>query len=181
LELVEKVRRGEQEIAMVSDFTDRAGVVVRPLGKMRCAWYCQPGLPVPTRPLSLAMLMTYPLVMQDDASAAGRLVLQWLASYDVQPGRVTYSNSFAALAGMTVAGLGIGCLPVALAKELLDRRLVRQIGTFPQTPAMAFVTVMRTGAPTSFLTRVADLAVKVCDYNTRYQDMERADVLDQAD
>ncbi|WZB73697.1 substrate-binding domain-containing protein [Achromobacter insuavis] len=124
--------------------------------------------------VALAELMRFPLVMQDEASAAGRLVLQWLRSEAAAPQNAVYANSFAALGGMTVAGLGIGCLPYAVARELVERGLVREIKTTPKTPRMRYVTIMRSGQGTPFLARVARLAADVCDYNLRYQEAGEA-------
>lgn len=169
-ELVEKVQRGQLELVMVSDAGDRSDVTVLPLGLMKCGWYCRPDFQAPRRALPIDELMRFPLVMQDHASAAGRLVLQWLESHAVQPANALYANSFAALGGMTVAGLGIGCLPCAVAHELVERGLVREIKTSPKMPPMRYVTVLRSDQGTPFLSRVAELAAEVCDYNLRYQE-----------
>jgi DNA-binding transcriptional LysR family regulator len=171
-ELVEKVRCGELEIAMVSEVKPDTGIVTLPLGEMQCGWYCRPDFPAPERVVTLQDLMSFQLVMQDNVSPAGLLVMQWLASQNVRPVRVVHSNSFAALGGLTVAGLGIGCLPEALARELVDRGMVRPVRTSPEIPAMRYVTVLRDGTISPFLARVAELAASACDLNQRYQEVE---------
>jgi DNA-binding transcriptional LysR family regulator len=169
-ELYEKVRRGQLEMAMVSDSPQWSGLLRLPLGGMRCGWFRLPSFEPRLNRCSVEKLADYPLLIQDADSAFGRWIMQWFEENDVRPEKTLTCNSFAALGGMTTAGMGIGCLPLAVSSELVSMRLVKEVKVTPALPVVRYVVVAREESVTPFHREIAALARDNCDYNDRYQD-----------
>ncbi|EHP43439.1 LysR family transcriptional regulator [Cupriavidus basilensis OR16] len=154
-ELYDKVRRGQLEMAMVSDSPQWSGLLQLPLGSMRCGWFRLRSFEPQLIRCSVKKLADYPLLIQDTDSAFGR----WMLT----------CNSFAALGGMATAGMGIGCLPLAVSNELVSMRLVKEVKITPALPVVRYVVVAREESMTPFHREVAAIARDSCDYNKRYQ------------
>jgi DNA-binding transcriptional LysR family regulator len=95
---------------------------------------------------------------------------QWLERNGVQARNIMTCNSFSALGGMASAGLGIACLPDAMAEELVRLGRLREVRVSPVMPPVRYVAVARHDALTPFHRNVVALARATCDYGTRYQD-----------
>ncbi|MCY0852930.1 LysR family transcriptional regulator [Cupriavidus sp. D39] len=168
-ELYDKVRRGQLEMAMVSDSPQWSGLLRLPLGSMRCGWFRLRSFEPQLIRCSVEKLADYPLLIQDTDSAFGRWIIQWFEENNVRPEKTLTCNSFAALGGMATAGMGIGCLPLAVSNELVSMRLVKEVKITPALPVVRYVVVVREEAVTTFHREVATIARKNCDYNNRYQ------------
>ncbi|MNT22608.1 LysR substrate binding domain protein [compost metagenome] len=96
--------------------------------------------------------------------------MQWFEENESRPEKMLTCNSFAALGGMTTAGMGIGCLPLAVANELVSMQLVKEVKVTPALPAVRYVVVVREESVTPFHREIAALARDNCNYDDRYQD-----------
>jgi DNA-binding transcriptional LysR family regulator len=97
---------------------------------------------------------------------------EWLERNGVQPRNIMTCNSFSALGGMASAGLGVACLPNAIAGELVMPGRLLELKVTPVMPPVRYVAVARHDALTPFHRRVIALARATCDYETRYQDAD---------
>ena len=173
LDLYEKVAQGRFELALVPDSGHYPTLLRFPMGVLDCGWYASSAIHIP-RSCTIEQLAQFPVLVQEADSATGNVVSAWLQQHNVQPPELLTSNSFAALGGMTTAGLGVGYLPLAVARELSIMGAVREISVFPPTPGTYYVAVMRSELSPPLTRHVISLARQLCNYNQRYQDSNSA-------
>jgi len=169
LDLYEKVAHGQFEFALVPDSDHYPNLLRFPMGALDCRWYVSAAIEVPPT-CTIEQLVQFPILVPEAQSATGAVVTAWLQQHQVQPAELLSNNSFAALGGMTTAGLGVGYLPLAVSGELLGMGAVREITVTPATPSIYYVAVMRSELPAPLTQHVISLASKLCNYNQRYQD-----------
>jgi DNA-binding transcriptional LysR family regulator len=131
--------------------------------------------------LAVSELGQLTLLSQAADSAAGHVMSKWLERNGVQPRNIMTCNSFSALGGMATAGLGVACLPNAIAGELVTLGRLRELHVTPVMPPVRYVAVARHDALTPFHRRVITLARATCDYGTRYQDADAREPLGTQD
>src|SRR5476651_1605679 len=169
LDLYEKVAQGRFELALVPDSEQFPTLLRFPMGVLDCRWYASAAIDIP-RSCTIAQLAQFPMLVQEADSATGKVVAAWLQHHNVQPPELLTCNSYAALGGMTTAGLGIGYLPLAVSAELSAMGAVNEISVSPPTPATYYVAVMRSELSPPLTRHLISMAKQLCNYNRRYQD-----------
>lgn len=169
LDLYEKVAQGRFEFALVPDSEQYPTLLRFPIGVLDCRWYVSAAIHIPLS-CTIEQLAQFPVLVPEADSATGAVVATWLQQHNVQPPELLTCNSFAALGGMTTAGLGVGYLPLAVSEELSGMGAVREISVFPPTPSIYYVAIMRSELSPPLTRHVISLAKQLCNYNQRYQD-----------
>ncbi|MBU7438053.1 LysR family transcriptional regulator [Paraburkholderia fungorum] len=170
VELYEKLRLAQLDLAIVPDTPRWADIVRFPLANVRNGWFCSPAFSLKRRRLAVSDLGQLTLLSQSADSAVGHVMSEWLERNGVQPRSILTCNNFAALGGMASAGLGIACLPDAISGELVALGLLRAVHVTPVMPPVRYVAAARQDALTPFHRKVITLARATCNYGMRYQD-----------
>ncbi|MFP3568687.1 LysR family transcriptional regulator [Paraburkholderia sp. SIMBA_030] len=170
VELYEKLRQAQLDLAIVPDTPRWADIVRFPLANVRNGWFCSPTFSLKRRRLAVSELGQLTLLSQSADSAVGHVMSKWLERNGVQPRSILTCNNFAALGGMASAGLGIACLPDAISGELVTLGMLRAVHVTPVMPPVRYVAVARQDALTPFHRKVITLARVTCNYGMRYQD-----------
>jgi DNA-binding transcriptional LysR family regulator len=180
-DLYEKLRLAQLDLAILPDTPRWTDMLRFPLATVRNGWYCSPAFKLKRRRLAVSELGQLTLLSQAADSAAGHAMSEWLERNGVQPRNIMTCNSFSALGGMASAGLGVACLPNAIAGELVTLGRLREVHVTPVMPPVRYVAVARHDALTPFHRRVVALARATCDYGTRYQDADARESLGNED
>jgi DNA-binding transcriptional LysR family regulator len=79
------------------------------------------------------------------------------------------TDSMMAAIGFIVAGIGVGYLPRHCFRPLVREGKLVIVPTRPALPPVPYVAMYRGDGPTAFLSGVAALARKVCDFSRQLQ------------
>jgi DNA-binding transcriptional LysR family regulator len=161
LNLQEKLRGGEIDIAFLVGALTEPDFETQPLGAVRNAWMCSAALDLPEEPLSARQLASWPVFTHSRGSHQHRMVQRWFAAEDTRPARLHGCTSLATMIRMTAAGLGVSVLPPALLGCEIGSGQLRVISTVRPLPDNHFVVVRSTRPPAGTCKVIADLAIAV--------------------
>lgn len=115
--IIQRLSAGEIDLAIVPEVVVDASQSHVRLGTVEHAWVCRTGMLDTHRPVAPQSLNQHTLLMQRyEQSSAVRTYVHWLRSRDAELGRTVHCTNLHGLIGMTLAGLGLGYLPVACVK-----------------------------------------------------------------
>ncbi|SIT30630.1 DNA-binding transcriptional regulator, LysR family [Achromobacter sp. MFA1 R4] len=121
-ELVERgLEEGELDFAVIAGPSSRPALASRVIGSAHFEWVASVrAVPEPAS-LTPADLPGLTLITLPQSSGAIRILDDWLTEQRVSPGRNQCCNSWGGIAAMLRQGLGLGFLPAAWARILIDR------------------------------------------------------------
>ncbi|MCL4744154.1 MAG: LysR family transcriptional regulator [Burkholderiaceae bacterium] len=172
LSLIEKLRGGEIDLALLPGPIVEPGLRNVSLGFVRFAWMTSPALKVPDRSMTPRDLDNWPILTLSKRSNLHAPLERWFEETGAVGHRTDTCNSLSVLASWTIAGLGIGYLPVDhFGRDIRAGRL-RVVDVAPKLPDLEYVAVLDRRHPQPLAQSVADLAVKVNDFERRSGDPE---------
>lgn len=167
LSLLEKLRGGEIDLALLPGPVAQPGLRSTSLGFVEFAWMASPSLEIPTHRVTPRDLDNWPLLTLSKSSNQYATLERWFDESGAAGRRADTCNSLSVLASWTIAGLGIGYLPVRLfAQEVRDGRL-RIIDVTPKLADLEYLAVVDRRHPQPLAQSVAELAVDVSDFERR--------------
>ncbi|ABE34077.1 bacterial regulatory helix-turn-helix, lysR family protein [Paraburkholderia xenovorans LB400] len=143
--LIERVRNGEMEVAIVTGPLHEPAFEHVHLGHDAFAWMAAPSLvtPLPREPLQAADLLRWPILGLSAASHHYPVIERWFRDAHVAYRPVISCSTVRVLADLTIAGLGTSLLPVnAYAADVAAGRL-QVIATEPNPEGVEFVALHR--------------------------------------
>jgi DNA-binding transcriptional LysR family regulator len=143
--LIDKVRNGEMEVAIVTGPLHEPTFEHVHLGHDAFAWMAAPSLvsPRPAEPLNAADLTRWPILGLSTASHHYPVIERWFRDAHVAYQPVISCSNVRVLADLTIAGLGASLLPInAYAAEIAAGRL-QVIDTQPKPEQVEFVALHR--------------------------------------
>lgn len=121
-ELVESgLEEGDLDFAVIAGPSSRASIASHLIGSAAFEWVASPRAVADARAVTPADLPGLTLITQPQSSGVIRILDDWLTQQGVSPGRMQCCNSWGAIAGMLMQGLGVGFLPTAWANILIQR------------------------------------------------------------
>jgi len=181
--LYERLLEGRVDVIIIPDTLHRPDALAVPLAEVANSWVARPGLirqPArqsarqPARqpahpPLTLQQLAHYPLLVQGQRSGSGIHFSRWLKAQGVSIPQVIVSDSFNAMLGMAVAGLGVIHMPTACFHGLVERGELEEIAVTPALPPVPYAAMALAGRPSRFIEGVLALARQTCDFSRQFQ------------
>lgn len=136
-----------------------------PLAKVTNVWIARPGLVKRKRSFKLTDLYEYTILMQGRRSGSGLLLSKWMEARGVFFPRTISTDSLSALAGLAVAGLGVGYLPRQCFQPLFFKRTLAILPVRPALPSVPYSAVYRNDRPSALTSAIAKLMRAVCDFD----------------
>jgi len=131
-ELVERgLEDGDLDFAVIAGPSSRASIASHLIGSADFEWVASSRAVPDPAAVTPADLPGLTLITQPQSSGVIRMLDDWLTEQGVSPGRTQCCNSWGAIAGMLRQGLGLGFLPTAWARILIQR------GDLHRLPGMA--------------------------------------------
>jgi len=161
------LRNGQLDVAIVLSAIRTTEMARLPLGVARFGWYCAPDLPT-SAGLSLAEFERHTVLLQGDARTGVSVSSKWLLDRNVQPTNTVHIDSLVALAGICAAGLGLGCLPSAIARGLVQNGTLREVEIPIGGPELEYIALIRIDAISNFHRTVAALAHQQCNFQASF-------------
>lgn len=167
LSLLEKLRGGEIDLALLPGPIAQPGLRNISLGLVEFAWMASPALKIPDRSLTPRDLDNWPILTLSKTSNLYAVLERWFEESGAVGRRTDTCNSLSVLASWTIAGLGIGYLPVAhFGRDIRAGRL-RIVDVTPRLPDIEYVAALDLRHPQPLTQSVAELAVAVSDFERR--------------
>jgi len=179
--LYERLREGRVDVIIIPDTLHRPEALAVPLAEVANSWVAKPGV-VRTQPrtqtqtqnrkptpLTLQQLAQYPVLVQGQRSGSGMHFSRWLKAQGVDIPQVIESDSFNAMLGMAVAGLGVIHMPTACFRSLVERGKLEEIQVAPALPAVPYAAMALAERPSRFIEGVLKLAQQTCDFSRQFQ------------
>jgi len=157
------VERGELDFAVIAGVASSEAVASRVIAEVEFAWMLSPARMRAMRRRRARPIAGHPVISSTADSSLHLAVGGWAASARIDVGQTISCNSLTATVGMTVAGVGISCLPRRYVATLVRRKLLVAVGEAARPLTL----------PYSFIWRRDDSRRLVAEMRQR--------VLDQAD
>jgi len=175
--LYERLREGRVDVIIIPDTLHRPDAVAVPLAEVANSWVAKPGLirqPSQTHratqtPLTLPQLAQYPVLVQGQRSGSGVHFSRWLKAQGVDIPQVIVSDSFNAMLGMAVAGLGVIHMPTACFHGLVEAGMLEEIDVTPALPPVPYAAMALSEQPSAFIDGVLNIAQQTCDFSRQFQ------------
>ena len=172
LSLLDKLRGGEIDLAMLPGPIAQPGLRNISLGFVEFAWMASPALKIPDRSLTPRDLDNWPILTLSKTSNLYAQLERWFEESGAVGRRTDTCNSLSVLASWTISGLGIGYLPVEhFGREIRAGRL-RVVDVTPKLPDLEYVAALDRRHPQPLALSVAELAVAVSTFERRTQPPE---------
>lgn len=169
LSLLEKLRGGEIDLAMLPGPIAQPGLRNISLGFVGFAWMASPSLKIPDRSLTPRDLDNWPILTLSKTSNLYAQLERWFEESGAVGRRTDTCNSLSVLASWTISGLGIGYLPVEhFGRDIRAGRL-RVVDVTPKLPDLEYVAALDRRHPQPLALSVAELAVAVSTFERRTQ------------
>lgn len=138
LSLDERLRNGEIDCAVIAGRSSHSAIFSHTVGEARFVWVAAPALVGKSASLQDKLLQDYPLVTLPTGAGTTKLLDEWLMARNVDvPYRLT-CNSWGAIAGLLIEGIGVGFLPVGWAKSLSRRGHLRVLTASPALAPLTY-------------------------------------------
>jgi DNA-binding transcriptional LysR family regulator len=162
--LIDKLRDGQLDVAVVPDAFREARFEIVPLDSVEYAWICSPSYLDGVDDIALRDLARYTIIVQLHASGLGDMIDRWLKDNHVHIEHSLSSSNLTALASLTLSGLGISYLPRRMFEPLLGSGQLRVIRSTPALPRVPYVMIYDKSNTDDFLRFVASVATETCDF-----------------
>jgi DNA-binding transcriptional LysR family regulator len=138
MELDERLRSGQLDCAVIAGRSPHYDLISsETVGQAHFVWVAAPALVGKTSNFTARLLQDHPVVTLPVGAGTSRLLDEWLMAKNLNaPHRLT-CNSWGAVAGLLIEGIGVGFLPESWA-TLLSRR--GDLRVLRATPALAPLT-----------------------------------------
>lgn len=156
--LAEKLKNHQIDIAFLMGLVNQPGVVNRPLCKYSLIWVASPRLALPSAQISLEELAKWPIITYPRQSEP-YVAIRSLVDPMNHSSRVHSSSSLSTIIRMTVDGLGVSALPSEIISQELSNGSLRRFDVNANVPDLAFNAAYHAAPGASVVHGIAELAV----------------------
>lgn len=163
--LAQRLDSGELDFAVIAGHSSRATVASEVVGQVRFSWAAAPELVQGQRTLTARLLQETALITMPAGAGATRLLEQWLAAHNLQPGRRITCNNLAAIAGLVAAGVGLGLFPEGWLRQMAERGTVVELRSRPALPSLQYTFQWRRDDTRGLLARMREAVTATADFS----------------
>jgi DNA-binding transcriptional LysR family regulator len=136
--LDERLRNGELDCAVIAGRSSDRAISSETIGQAHFVWAAAPALVGKATGFQEKLLQDHPLVTLPVGAGTTRLLDEWLMARNLDvPQRLT-CNSWGAIAGLLIEGIGVGFLPESWARALSRRGDLRMLGASPALSPLTY-------------------------------------------
>ncbi|MEQ8183276.1 LysR family transcriptional regulator [Marinobacter salarius] len=158
LNLAEKLKNHEIDVAFLMGGVNQPGIINRDLCRYSLTWVASPQLNIPDQAMSLAELATWPIVTYPRQSEP-YIAIRSLVDPMNHSTRIHSCSSLSTIIRMTVDGLGVSALPREILQRELDTGALRQFEVDATVPDLTFIAAYRAAPTSSVVHAIAELAL----------------------
>ncbi|GLC96478.1 LysR family transcriptional regulator [Cupriavidus sp. TA19] len=163
--LLEGIRNGELDIAVIAGPTSDTELCASHLGNVHFYWMCGSTFELPEGTLNARDLRKLPIIYQGTDSFTTQVTNRWLGLPTIKRQRGTSCNSLAAVKSLTVAGVGISLLPDGIFADSLASGELARLSTNPPGLDMPFTVIYLERSSSKLLAEIASLCKVSSSFN----------------
>ena len=161
--LVERLREGRLDLAIIAGELGEPGVKSESLGHDEFVWMASPALKIPRRVLGPRELQRWPILSLSEDSFHYPVIERWFRDGGAFYRSAASCNNMNVVAALTAQGLGVSLLPRQCYRaDIAARRLV-VLKTAPALAPVEFSLIHRTDRPHALIAPVTRLAKAVSE------------------
>jgi len=160
-----ELQAGTLDLAVVHDVIPELAFVTRELSSVRYALMASPELLEGRECKSLEDLLRFTMIHQGANSWSGLNLNRWMRARGIVFPRTLASNSLTATMRLTVAGVGISCLPYDCTRGLREAGRLVALEVEPHVPPVPYFLVYRESTVSSLYADMAAIVESVCDFS----------------
>ena len=161
--LVERLREGRLDLAIIAGQLSEPGFLAEPLGHDDFVWMASPSLGIPRKALGPRELQRWPILSLSEDSFHYPVVERWFRDAGAMFRAAASCNNMNVVADLTASGLGVSLLPRACYRaDIAAKRLV-VLNTAPPIPRVPFSLIHRVDRPHALTAAIATMANKVSE------------------
>lgn len=165
--LADRLERGELDAAVIAGRAARPALRCTPLAKASFVWCAAPGIAQAVSSLDAKAWAEQTLVTLPRGSGVTHILDDWMERAAAQPQRALSCNQWGAVAGLIVAGQGVGMLPSGLARGLEQRGLVRPLASKHKLRMLDYSFHFRHDDPRPLVAELQRVCVSVADFDSQ--------------
>jgi DNA-binding transcriptional LysR family regulator len=162
--LIEKVREGDLDLALVTGPVDDRSLTSVSLGCDEFVWMAAPSLLVPPTPMKPADLARWPVIGLSNQSHHYPVIERWFRDAGAGYRPVISCSNVRVLGDLTLAGLGVSLLPRASFTAEIAAGALNVLNTEPSIEPVEFVALYRSNATSPLANALSLLAAKVSEF-----------------
>jgi len=166
--LKDKLLADELDLVLVPDVYAEAHLRSHAVGAFSSVWMCKPGFVEADRSFRLHELASRRLLLQGSRSGAGTAHNSWMKSLGVQPTDVIIVNNLVAMMGLTMSGLGIGCMPEECLAPMVANGSLMVIPCTPAPPKMTYIAMYKGDQRSTLISSIVMLSQECCDFSRMF-------------
>jgi DNA-binding transcriptional LysR family regulator len=163
--LIDKVRDGELDLALVTGPISEASLASVSLGYDEFVWMAARTLRVPSTPITPAELAMWPVLGLSTQSHHYPIIERWFRDAGADYNPIISCSNVRALADLTLAGLGVSLLPRASFAAEIAAGALDVLNTQPHLPPVEFVGLYRCNTMNPLTIAIAMLATDVSEFS----------------
>ncbi|WP_390347421.1 LysR family transcriptional regulator [Variovorax boronicumulans] len=164
--LDERLRNGELDCAVIAGRSPHHGLISsHTVGQAHFVWVAAPALAGKTTTLGAPLLAQHPIVTLPTGAGTSRLLDEWLMAENLEAPHRLSCNSWGAVAGLLIEGIGVGFLPEGWARLLSRRGDLRILKTRQALPALTYTFQKRSNDERHLLTAMRAVVLASIDFS----------------
>jgi DNA-binding transcriptional LysR family regulator len=163
--LEQRVDNGMLDFAVVARLSSRSAIASQPIAEVPFHWTAAKTLVGNNTEINAEVLRNVAVITMTHGAGATRAFDFWLTSNNFEVGRRLTCNSMAAIAGLVVAGVGVGFLPAGWLRQLVEHKSVVMMRSVPPFPPLRFYLHWRRDDTRPVIGRLRELVLQVVDFS----------------
>lgn len=165
--LVERLREGRLDLAIIAGQLTEPGFRAESLGYDEFVWMASPALRIPRKTLGPRDLQRWPVLSLSEDSFHYPVIERWFRDGGAFFKAAASCNNMEVIAELTAAGLGVSLLPRHCYRAEVSSKRLAILKTAPAIPAVEFSLIHRVDRPHPLIPPIAEMAKQVSDLALR--------------
>ncbi|SDY70087.1 LysR family transcriptional regulator [Citreimonas salinaria] len=167
-DLMQMVEDGELDIVVIPEMHFPGTVSFRKVAELEVALFSKPGMISGQRPIAIADLKDYNIIMQGSRSGFSARLASWLHKHNVTRRPTVQIDSQHATLGLVIAGKGLCIAAKSYLSTLTESGRVEVIPTKPELPTVTYYAVYRQSARDGFFETLSDQIADHVDFTSSF-------------
>ncbi|MDE1937888.1 MAG: LysR family transcriptional regulator [Alphaproteobacteria bacterium] len=163
--LEQHVDHGVFDFAVIAGLSSCSAIATKPLADVRFHWAGAPSLVGKQKKLTAAMLREVAIITMPVGAGATRMADLWLTENNFEVARRLTCNSLAAIAGLVIAGVGIGLFPESWLREGQGHQALVRMTSDPPLPPLRYYLHWRRDDTRPLVARLRGMVEQVADFS----------------
>ena len=163
--LEQRVDSGMLDFAVVAGLSLKSAIASQPIAEVPFLWAGAKALVGDHSEINAEVLREMAVITMPPEAGATRVFDLWSTSNNFEVRRRLTCNSMAAIAGLVVAGVGVGFFPAGWLTQLVNHKSVIMMKSDPPLPPLRYYLLWRRDDTRPVIARLRELVLDVVDFS----------------